>query len=940
MSRSLPPSSVALPYLLISLAACSGSDGSAGSPGSSGPQPTPRVLGATEIAPDILLTDLCLSGATGPQGSFLPGDFLTVEFRIEKQDGSAWSLSEMTSGEALVSGPTFSYQRVLPLQADVIERGLELAPGHYRYTFEDPLPAVYRAPYNDTRSFGPGDGERTGEALLDGTYTLGLSFAWEYSVEGARFARVGETTFDFKLGDAPGNLVPREVSLRSNCNTCHVSLRAHDGRYRELAMCLLCHTNGAEDRNDPEILDGTPGVTIAARVLFHKLHNGEHLPSVLGVGTAADGSRDYARTPQALQYVRGDGSIADYSEVSFPAFPNRRIPMPRDLGHAALTIEQQELEDEIRRGVTSCFACHFDPDAEGPLPAPSQGATILAQPSRAACGACHDDIDWTLPYVANLGFMDPQPDDSGCAECHQPGGLTSLSLGRAHLHPLRDPEFDPGIVFDVLSISDGNGGTLQRGDPVFVTFRSEDSSGAVSDPSQLSRLHAVVSGPAENLHRIHECEVPAGLVEGPGPFTVVLPERAAFELVGSSTPNSSETFATEQAPHRVTPSTPTEVWRQASVGASTRLAAEARRFQNFCDVQAATGFSRDDFVHLDPGGLQSEVRRITLVEEERIWFEPPLDHAHATGEPVRQATFDPLTEGLDYTLDVDLGQVTELVEFGSVPVLLSYTRDFLWPDAVPPPANDSPELDAEDGEWTGTELPRGTYRLGLWGSREAEFFFFTEGTTYTVASRPAVMDFEVGEAGVDSAYALIDSGESCQACHKDLSFHGGRHRGFDTCILCHGAAGAEDRPRSVAANAPETSGVAIGFRTLLHRIHRGAEGDPNFQIVGAGDAAFPDNFEVSGFEGVFPPQPGRSRECAVCHGESNEAWREPSERLHPTALLAPTRAWREACVGCHDSAAAKAHFEIQTSSSGVEACAVCHGDGADLGVERVHRVRR
>ena len=31
--------------------------------------------------------------------------------------------------------------------------------------------------------------------------------------------------------------------------------------------------------------------------MVHKIHNGQHLPSVLGVATKPDGSRDYGATP-------------------------------------------------------------------------------------------------------------------------------------------------------------------------------------------------------------------------------------------------------------------------------------------------------------------------------------------------------------------------------------------------------------------------------------------------------------------------------------------------------------------------------------------------------------------------------------------------------------------------------------------------------------------
>jgi hypothetical protein len=80
-------------------------------------------------------------------------------------------------------------------------------------------------------------------------------------------------------------------------------------------------------------------------------------------------------------------------------------------------------------------------------------------------------------------------------------------------------------------------------------------------------------------------------------------------------------------------------------------------------------------------------------------------------------------------------------------------------------------------------------------------------------------------------------------------------------------------------------------------------------------------------------------DCATCHGSTNEAWKSPAPRDHPLEQGAPARTWRAVCGACHDSAAAGAHIELETTPEGVEACAVCHGPGAQLAVDRVHRVR-
>jgi hypothetical protein len=43
-----------------------------------------------------------------------------------------------------------------------------------------------------------------------------------------------------------------------------------------------------------------------------------------------------------------------------------------------------------------------------------------------------------------------------------------------------------------------------------------------------------------------------------------------------------------------------------------------------------------------------------------------------------------------------------------------------------------------------------------------------------------------------------------------------------------------------------------------------------------------------------------------------------------------------ACVSCHTAPATAVHAEVNTSSSGAESCATCHGTGKSIAVEAVH----
>jgi OmcA/MtrC family decaheme c-type cytochrome len=231
--------------------------------------------------------------------------------------------------------------------------------------------------------------------------------------------------------------------------------------------------------------------------------------------------------------------------------------------------------------------------------------------------------------------------------------------------------------------------------------------------------------------------------------------------------------------------------------------------------------------------------------------------------------------------------------------------------------------------------------LAVWGQVSLTLNLYGETNSYGSTSLSHNFDFLVGDAATVEPYALISSGNQCLSCHQELYAHGGGRRGWDTCVICHGTAGSEDRPPYVAANAPPTTGTTVNFRTMLHKIHRGEDlaHASSYEIIGFGSGAYPNNFGVVTFEEIaFPAMPRGTQECAKCHGTST-AWEDPAPRNHPAGQALPTRSWRATCGACHDSDAAAAHIDVQTSLTGQESCAVCHGPGRDLDVTVVHKVR-
>jgi hypothetical protein len=285
-------------------------------------------------------------------------------------------------------------------------------------------------------------------------------------------------------------------------------------------------------------------------------------------------------------------------------------------------------------------------------------------------------------------------------------------------------------------------------------------------------------------------------------------------------------------------------------------------------------------------------------------------------------------------------------------VVVTYWSDFVVPTTYTPPLNDSPDLDETWGEWTGKPIVAGSYTVGLWGyvTRWANYDRtpiltpppasptpdpFPDRTQFRGTSNPMTVDFLLGSPPEVQPipYTVIpDSGATCYSCHNDLWFHGAGRRGFDTCLLCHGTVASEDRATWARTSALPTTGVAMSFRELLHKIHMGEElpSGANYKVEG--------NSTYSTYEHVVFPALGGPRACERCHG-TNTTWWDPPPRDHPTAQGIGVRVWGFVCGSCHDSSSAHAHIDVNTTPAGAEACATCHGENGFMRVQGVHIVR-
>jgi OmcA/MtrC family decaheme c-type cytochrome len=166
----------------------------------------------------------------------------------------------------------------------------------------------------------------------------------------------------------------------------------------------------------------------------------------------------------------------------------------------------------------------------------------------------------------------------------------------------------------------------------------------------------------------------------------------------------------------------------------------------------------------------------------------------------------------------------------------------------------------------------------------------------------------------------------CNTCHNALSLHGDNRNNVEHCVLCHNPNATDVNRRPGDKGLPES----VHFKVMIHKIHSGEELGEAFVVYGFGGT--PHNFGEVRF-------PGDRRKCDICHVDGTQqlplregllATQAPRELINP---LPPVTG---ACLSCHRDLSAAAHAELNTSPNLGEACAVCHKEGADFSVDRVH----
>lgn len=226
--------------------------------------------------------------------------------------------------------------------------------------------------------------------------------------------------FDFlPSGGAP--LFAREIVSNESCNSCHDRLEAHGEARFDVAYCVQCH--------NPSSVDVNTGNSVDMTVMMHKIHHGRNLSE----GYAIVGFRD---------------QLHDYSGVQF--------------------------SQDIR----NCTTCHAEDNPTAP-----QASNWRRVANRAACGSCHDDIDWEAASGGHPGGL-VFADDSQCLDCHGPdSSVNGGSVRTAVAHEVPAAVASARFAFNVLSVEDAAPGEFPR-----ITY-------SVTDPGNGDAAYDLAAAP-------------------------------------------------------------------------------------------------------------------------------------------------------------------------------------------------------------------------------------------------------------------------------------------------------------------------------------------------------------------------------------------------------------------------------------------------------------
>jgi len=413
------------------LAACGGggSDGVDGAPGAAGPATSVTNPGiqAPSLTGDAWAKLLMQGQITSVSVSGAP----VITFRVTDTNGNAIvGLDQMYS---MPAGATLPTQRVVSASIAKLVAGTNGSPSKW-VNFIVVRVDTGSGEFTGLRTPST-DANGTLEYLGDGEYKYTMAVdvtkvkAFVDASTDANKADVGDTTWDPSLpyraviqisGPArnTGNNTPdgsnspvaavnleeavnftydstapqRDIVAIESCNECHSHLAFHGGGARvDTKFCVVCHTNQRKY--------GQSAATLGTYDIVYDDGSTKTVPS-------------WNKEPR--KYPNGEAS-RDFPIMIHSIHRGEYLPVRM----AASYID----EVKFPQPATNCATCHTgDASAWNATP---QGDNWKNNPSRRACGACHNDVDFAT------GLNHPAPggaraDDSSCKSCHSATAIATV----------------------------------------------------------------------------------------------------------------------------------------------------------------------------------------------------------------------------------------------------------------------------------------------------------------------------------------------------------------------------------------------------------------------------------------------------------------------------------------------------------------------------------
>lgn len=401
--------------LTVSLTGCSGSTGPAGPPAATGangagaPAPTgapTTIAAATKITGTV--TGVTIAGPpvvkfrlVGQNGQPLTGlpaaDFgITIAKLVPGQNGGSgqwvsYIYSTVTPG-ACPAGVA-ACDSTPKIQATV-ESGTagtlhDNGDGTYQYTFAKDI---------------------TTDPLV--AYVATLTHRVGFEIRGLAQANNGAYTFQPSSGATTG-IFSREIVDTATCDSCHTSLTAHGGGRVEFQYCVMCHNPGTTDPASGNALD--------MKVMIHKIHSGNTLPSI----QTANGPNTTPVLGAGYWIVGYRDSLSNFNTVLYP------------------------------QDTRNCTTCHAQNHANL-----TEATNFKTVPTVEACGACHDNVNFATGANHASGIV---ANDTECVTCHGPASTIDngqLQVVAAHTIPEVVAATHFQFIVNGITFMQGNAGEV------------------------------------------------------------------------------------------------------------------------------------------------------------------------------------------------------------------------------------------------------------------------------------------------------------------------------------------------------------------------------------------------------------------------------------------------------------------------------------------------